>query len=145
VATIDSNTVTAGQTVATTSNRPTFTGKADPNTALAIEIKPEGIKLAATTDANGNWSTTANVDVPNGSHTVSVASADAAGNSTATSVVLGINTAATAAASPAAATTDTTATLAHTGEGTQVITFVALIVLMLSVGILTTANRHARG
>ncbi len=144
VATIDATAVTAGQTVATTSNRPTFTGKADPNTALSIEVKPEGIKLSVTTDANGNWSTTANVDVPNGTHTLAVTSADAAGNTTSSTVVLGINTATTVATSPAAAVTDTTTTLAHTGEDTHTITLWALLAMVLSLAILTTVNRHAR-
>jgi hypothetical protein len=142
VTTVDSQTVTAGSTVNTTSNRPTFVGKADPNTSIAISIKPEGISLNATADSSGNWSVTASSDVPNGSHDISVTSSDAAGNTSAVTLALGINT--TTASSPAAAATSTSSTLAHTGDSTRLITLWAFAALILSLITLATVNRYAK-
>lgn len=140
VASIDSVAVTTGQTVKTTSNRPTFTGKADPSSTVVIEVKPEGIKMTANADTSGNWSATASTDIPNGNHDVVVTSSDSAGNSVSATVALGVNT--DTASSPAVAATTPDSTLAETGEATNTVTLIALCILVLSIGGLITANRH---
>src|SRR5690606_26744091 len=57
-----------------TSNKPTFSGIAEPFAIVRIEIHSDPIILTTTADAEGNWSVTPDVDIPNGEHTVTITS-----------------------------------------------------------------------
>lgn len=81
-----------GKTVATktfTSRtaQPVFTGTAEAGTTITITFK-EGVTASTTTGADGTWKITASAVLPNAKYSMTIATADAAGNSVDTAYTL---------------------------------------------------------
>jgi len=74
-----------------TSNKPTFSGIAEPFATVKIEIHSDPIVLTTTADADGNWSVTPDQDIPNGEHTVKITTIKDGVESELITFVLGIN------------------------------------------------------
>lgn len=56
----------------TISKRPTFSGTAEPGSAVVVTVHSDPVTCTTTADSNGNWSCTLPSDLPPGSHTVLV-------------------------------------------------------------------------
>lgn len=119
----------------TTNNQPTIAGTADPGSAIAINVGPDNIALSGTADSSGNWTVTPTAVIANGAHTLTIAAADAAGNTTSTTLALNINTVAVAPA---------TAAIAPTGDDTVPLTLVGLTLFVLAGLGLVWTRRHGR-
>ena len=82
-------------------NRPVFAGTADPKAVITATVGPENLVFTASANDAGAWSLQPDKDIPNGAHQITLAAADAAGNSSPpVSLALSINPA-TAEAAPA--------------------------------------------
>ena len=136
VTSVGGTAIKSGATSAsTTNNQPTFVGTADPGSAIAINIAPDGMALSGTADSSGHWTITPTATIPNGAHTLTIAAADSAGNTTSTTLTLNVNTVAVA---------PTTATVAPTGDNTLPLTLAGLAVLILAGLGLVWTRRHGR-
>jgi hypothetical protein len=147
--TVDNKKSTATVNVAT--NKPVFSGTAEPNAVIALTVGPDNLSFNTTADATGHWTLTPAQDIPNGSHQVSLIATDGAGNaSTPAALALAVNP---AAAAPVAATPATPATpaqppapaatrLAPTGDPIIPITFASLLVGLIAVTGLLWARRR---
>ncbi|WP_216075322.1 Ig-like domain-containing protein [Acinetobacter indicus] len=68
-----------GTTYITNDSTPTWSGTAEPNSAIEIMVDGE-LVASAIADADGNWTTEANQTLADGSHNVSIKNTDLAGN-----------------------------------------------------------------
>lgn len=149
----------SGGTTTVTSNRPVFVGTAEPGSKVKLDLTPGPATLLATADATGAWTVTPDSDIPNGNHSLIATAFDVAGNeSPAVNHQLAIN-AAQATATPPPATTPPPAAspvpttpppavtppaeLAKTGDDPAISMWLGLIALVMSLGGLVAARRHA--
>jgi len=146
-----------GTTLTTSQNQALITGKTVAGSTVAIVVTPDNITLTPTVAADGTWTVTPSQSLANGSHTLAITTTDAAGNKSQASYTLAINpvVATTTPTAPVvttpAATTPTTPVttkLAPTGDPTQTLSLIALLVGLASViGLvyLRRFDRHERG
>lgn len=141
VSSVGGATVASGR-ASTTVARPLFAGTADPNTAINVTVKPEGLSYGTTASTTGSWSLTPSDDIPNGDHTVIITAKDAAGNISTTTISLASNpVATTSAASPVAPTASST--LAPTGDPVVPVSLLAILLLTISLaGLWSVSRRH---
>lgn len=136
VTTVGSQTVKTGATSLTTTTNPTtISGTSDPGSAISIAITPDNQSGTATADANGNWTVTLQQALANGDHTLSIASADAAGNTSKSSFAISSNTATVA---------PTTQKVAATGNFTQTLTSIGLFLIAMAAGGLVAVARSGK-
>jgi LPXTG-motif cell wall-anchored protein len=165
IETIAGKKAAAGATATIDSNRPTITGKTDPNSVIKLSVAPENLSFNASSDASGAWSLQPDRDIPNGQHQLSVTVVDEAGNaSPSAALALAVNPATPVAATPSPATTPTpnttptpapvtattpqpatvSKTLAATGDNPLTISLLsALVLLVTTTGWLWLRRRHA--
>ncbi len=168
VSAVGGGTVT-GTTLTTTQNEPALSGTTTAGSSLSILVTPDNITLTPTVAANGSWTVTPTQQLANGAHTLALTTTDAAGNHSQASYTLTVNpvvTAAPATSTPVAsssttpsasssnsvaATTPSTTTpvnttkLAATGDPTQPITLIALVLGLGSIVALVYLRRYDRG
>jgi len=136
VTSVGSQAVKAGVTSLTTTQNPTtLAGTAEPGDNVAVAIAPDNQTATATADASGNWTVTLSAALANGQHTVAVTSTDPAGNTSNTSFTINSNT---VAAAPA------TQTVAPTGDNTQTLTLIGLVLIAISTFGLILAGRRGQ-
>jgi hypothetical protein len=139
-----------------TSNRPVFIGTAEPSAGVKLDLNPGPATLQATADDSGAWSVTPDSDIPNGNHSLIVVATDGAGNvSPAANHQLAINAAQASVTPPPppASVTPPSAVappppsqpteLAKTGDNPAVSIWLGCLALVISLGGLVVARRHA--
>lgn len=135
-----------------TSNQPSMTGTAEPDSTVKVSVAPDSQTFTATTDASGKWTVNASTAIPNGQHQLSITATDTAGNvSSATNVALTINPATAAQTAPVSGATGTPAApstpaasshLANTGDNTNLISALCLAAMAMAAGGLIWIRRR---
>lgn len=146
--------------VAVTATKPGFVGKAEPGNEITIELQPSGTKLTTTADAQGNWSVQTRTELEEVAYTATVTATDAAGNTANQPLAFTVGSGTTGSAAPDLSTaspdtstdTDAEATeedskgseFADTGDSTQLVTLLSLLMLAVALGGLSLARNAAK-
>lgn len=141
--------------VSVTATKPGFVGKAEPGSQITIELQPGGTKLTTTADSQGSWSVQTRTELDPASYTATVTASDAAGNSATQSLAFSVGDGTTASSGSADTPTysddDVAVTeedskggeFAATGDNTQLVTLLSLLMLAVALGGLSLARKHA--
>jgi hypothetical protein len=146
----------SGTSLTSSQNEPALSGTTAAGTTLTIVVTPDNITLTPTVSSSGTWTVTPTQQLSNGTHTLTLTATDGTGNHSQASYSLNINPVATVPATPnvatttpatstpssgssssssaastpatAQATTPAPGNLAATGDATQPLTLIALVV-----------------